>query len=374
MSAVLQITASNISRFVRNRSFFVLALLAPFGIIAALSATMGDALTGIYRPELVIADEMGGGSLDPLITGLREAGFEDLDVVADAGAARQMVEDGEAEAAIIYSRSSLDSMFDPGAEPAPIVIVGDADADIATSVAEAVAQQSGTTFDTIRILNVLGAPIDDLSGPLAIAEQEAGVRVLTDSTYFAVGMTSYFAFFAASALVATVHRERRESTLARMLVAPINRFAPLAGKGLAAGLVALLSYVILVVTSTLLLGADWGPPMGSIAIGVGLCFSAVGIALAIVSVTSTEESAAQIGAAVATAWAIFGGVFIPIPLTGALASLAKLSPFRWAVDGIGLNAGVGSIGEVLVSAAVVAAFGLVGIAIALVRRDRLVGV
>ena len=372
MRAVWQIAALNFSRFVRNRSFFVLAILAPFGITAALSSTIGPALNGLYRPDLVIADELGDGTLDPLLAGLRDGGFDDLEVVDSAAEARTMVDDGGAAAAIIFPSELGGALADPTSPPPSILVVSDADADIATSVAEAIAGQTGRTYDSVRTLSVLGAPLDDLSGALVVEEVETGVRVLTDGTYFAVGMSSYFAFFAASALVATIHRERRESTLARMLVAPIARSAPLIGKGIAAAGVALLSFLLLAVGSTLFLGAGWGPPVGVVALGLALCFSAVGVSLAIATVARTEESAGEVGAVLATAWAMFGGVFLPIPAAGVLANLSRLSPFRWVVDGVGLNAGTGSLGEVLASAVAIAAFGVVGVVIALARRDHLV--
>jgi ABC-2 type transport system permease protein len=374
MKAVLLIAGSNLSRSVRNRSFFVLAILAPFGITAALSSTIGSALSGTYRPDLVIADEIGGGVLDELIAGLEDAGFEDLDVVNSAAEARAMVTDGDAEAAVVFPADLMASMTDPGGEPPAVTVIARDDRRIAGSVAEAIAAQTARTFDTVRTLGALEAPADDLSGPLVVSDEEAGLRVLNDGTYFAVGMTSYFAFFAAAALMATIHRERRQSTLARMLVTPIGRFAPLVGKGLAAGLVALFSFLFLVAASTLMLGAGWGPLPGVVAIGVALCFTAVTVAMAVTSVTSTEESAGQIGAVLATAWAIFGGVFLPIPTEGALAALTRLSPFRLAMDGVGLNAGVGSTGEVLLTAVGIAAFGVVGAAVAYARRAQLGGV
>ncbi len=371
MGPVLLIAAWNARRFVRNRSFFILAIVAPFLIMSALSSTIGSALSGQFRPKIAIADELGEGTLDGLIIGLRESGFDELEVVDTAAEARRLVDDGETNAAIVFSSDISRSFREPRVDPAPIVVVANADAAISTAVAEAIANSTARTFDSVRILSELGAPSDDLSGPLTIVDAEdVGARVLTDGTYFAVGMASYFTFFAASALVASIHRERRESTLARMLVAPITRSAPLVGKGLAAAAVALASYGVLVIASSVLLDADWGPPIGVAVIGVALCFAAVGVSSAISSLTKTEESAGQIGAVVATAWAIFGGVLLQIPSTGWFSTAARLSPFKWAIDGIGLNAGAGATGEVLANSLAIAAFGLVGLSVTIVRSNQ----
>lgn len=372
MTAALLIAAANVKRFTRNRSFFVIAFVAPFAIMAALSSTIGSALSGEFRPTIAIADELGAGTLDELADGLRQAGFDDLQLVDTGDEARQLVESGEADAAIIFPAALGRSIVDPAAASETIVVVADAEAEISASIAKSIAARSARSFDTVRILNTLGAPTDDISGPIMIeSDADVGSRVLTDSTYFAVGMASYFAFFAASGFVATVHRERREATLARMLVSPIDRFAPLLGKGLAAGVVALISFVMLVASSTVLLGAGWGSPVGVAAIGVALSFAAVGVSMAIVSVTKTEESAGQIGAVLATAWAIFGGVFLQLPTTGPLSAASRLSPFRWSLDAVGLNAGAGTTGEVLARAGAIALFGVAGLAIAGARRNEL---
>jgi ABC-2 type transport system permease protein len=372
MSAVTLIATENVKRFVRNRSFYAVALLAPFLIMAALSATIGPALSGEFRPSLAIADELGNGSLDELVAGLQAAGFDDLQLVDSEAAARQLVDDGDAGAAILYRPEIGRSLSDPTASTATIVVVADAESEIAGDIATAIAEQSARNVDTVRVLSLVGAPLDDLDGPLELVDaDDVGARVLTDGTYFAVGISSYFAFFAASIFVATIHQERRDSTLARMLAAPIDHFAPLIGKGVAAGAVALFSSAVLVVSSTLLLGSSWGPPLGVLLVIIAVCFAAVGVAMAVVSVTKTEESAAQIGSVLATAWAIFGGVFLEIPAEGPLSAASRLSPFRWTLDAIGLNAGSGTLGEVAVHAAAIAAFGLVGLAIAYARRDQL---
>jgi ABC-2 type transport system permease protein len=375
MGSILFIASWNARRFIRNRSFFILAIGAPFVIMAALSSTIGSALSGEFRPEITIADELGDGTLDELVTGLRESGFDRLQVVGTEAEARRLVGDGETNAAMVFPAGIARSLGDPTAEPTPILVVANAEAEISRSVAEAIASRTAQTFDAVRILNELGAPADDLVGPLTVIDaDDIGSRVLTDGTYFAVGMASYFTFFAASALVATIHRERRESTLARMMVAPINRYAPLVGKGIAAGGVALASYAVLVIASSVLLDADWGPPLGVASIGVALCFAAVGVASTVVSLTKTEESAGQIGAVVATAWAIFGGVLLQIPATGWFSTAARLSPFKWAIDGIGLNAGAGSTAEVLFNAFAIGVFGVIGLGVTVIRSNQGKGV
>lgn len=365
------VAAQNLRRLVRNRSFYVLAFIAPLVISAALATTVGQAISRDFRPALVVADELGAGLLDPLVAGLGEAGFDRVEVVADASSARHLVESGEADAAIVFPAALAPAVIDPLTEPPAIVVVGDAGSPVAATVARSIAERAGREFDTVRVLSLLGAPIDDLGGPLQVTQQSTGVRVLTDGTYFTVGIAAYFVFFTATALMATVHRERRQSTMARMLAAPVGRFVPLAGKAAAALVVAALSYVTMMVATTVTLGADWGPITGALVIGAALCFAATGVAVCVAAFTRDEDAAGQIGAVVTTAWAIFGGVFLPLPATGGLDVLTRFSPFRWVLDGIGANAGVASFAEVAGHAAVIGAFGVVALVVAMARHERL---
>lgn len=371
MRAVLDIAGVNLVRFVRDRSFVVLAIVAPFLIMTALAGTLGSVFSGQYRPDLVIADEIGGGVLDDFVTSLRNAGFTDLDVVTSADEARELVEAKETDAALIFDDAFAASVFDPAADPAPIQVVANADADVASAVAASLADQSRRSFDTVRVLAALDAPTDDLSGRIAVTETTTSVRVLTDGTYFAVAMAAYFTVFAAASLVGTLHSERRQFTMARMLGAPISRWAPAAGKSLAAAAAAITSFAVLVIASVLTFSADWGPPLGIVLVGLALAFAAIGIGFGIASFAATEESVNQIVATATTSWAVIGGVFLVIPPTGLMHELSMLSPFSWALSAIGLNAGSGTIADVALRAGVIALFGVAGFALAWMRRSHL---
>jgi len=369
--SVIDIAAINLRRFARNRSLLVLGIVAPFLIMSALAGTLGSVFSGQYRPDLVVADEVGDGVLDGFVDSLRDAGFSELDVVESADEARELVTSRDADAALIYTDAFAATVFDPTASPAPIEIVANADADVASIVVEALAEQSRQSFDTIRVLSAVGAPLGDLQGPIAVTETSTSVRVLTDGTYFAVAMAAYFTVFAAASLVGGLHTERREFTMARMLGAPISRWAPAAGKSIAAATAALLAYAVLVIASTLTFGADWGPLPGVIVVGIALSIAAIGVGFGIASFATTEEAVNQLVATITTSWAVIGGVFLIIPAGGAMYELAKLSPFRWALSAIGLNAGSGSFVDVLVRAGAIAAFGAAGLSIAIVRRSHL---
>ncbi len=378
MRSAFLIAKKDLTQAIRNRSFFVLGVLAPLAIMTVMDLTMGDVFTGSFNPVIQISDP--SGSADELIEGLREAGFNNVELEESPDAARAAVDDGDADAAIIFPPDLIQVFQDPSRE-AEIEAVTRPDSEISASISRSIAESTATRYRTIRASIAVAAeagqpPTGDVpvvEPVVTITDSEAGTRILGNATFFAVGMASFFVFFTAQTGVTTLHGERRESTLARMLASPSPRWAPLAGKAVAALVTGLTAFLVLWGLSTVLLGADWGPPLGVVVVAVAAMIAAVGLGAFATSLTSTSEAAGALSGVITTALAIFGGTFVQVPATGILASLSRLSPFRWIMDGIGQNAGVGSLVDVLLSAAVLSLFGLVAGAIAFSRRNHLLG-
>ncbi len=379
MRSAFLIARKDFIQSIRNRSFFVLGLLAPLAIMTIMDVTMGDALSGTFNPVIHIVDEAGING--PMVEGLREAGFQNVELVDSAAAARTAVEDSDADAAIIFP-AELGTLFEDPTQSANIEVVTRPDSDISASISRSLAEASAARYRQIRASFAVAAQGGVTPAPeaaaaaepaITITESAAGSRVLVDATYFAVAMGAFFVFFTAQAGITTLHTERRDSTLARMLASPSPRWAPLVGKGLASFATGLTALLALWGLSSVLIGADWGPPLGVLAVGFAAMFTAVGLGALATSVTSTAEAAGALSSILTTALAFFGGTFVQIPATGVLATLSRFSPFRWIVDGIGQNAGAGSMGDVFFSATVLSMFGVVAGAIAFSRRNHLLG-
>ena len=378
MHSAFLIAKKDFIQSLRNRSFFVLGLLAPLAIMSVMTATMGDALSGTFNPVIRIVDEAGTNG--PMIEGLQEAGFKNVELVPSAAAARSAVEDNDADAAIIFP-AELGSIFEDPTAAANIEVVTTPDSDVSASISRSLAEASAARYRQMRASLAVAAQSGQIESPqsisaeptITIAESTAGSRVLIDSTYFAVAMAAFFVFFTAQAGITTLHTERRNSTLARMLASPSPRWAPLVGKGLASFATGLTALLALWGLSSLLLGADWGPPLGVLVVGLAAMFTAVGLGAFATSVTSTAEAAGGLSSILTTALAFFGGTFVQIPATGILATISRFSPFRWIVDGIGQNAGAGTMADVMLSAGVLCLFGLAAGAVAFSRRNHLLG-
>jgi ABC-2 type transport system permease protein len=210
--------------------------------------------------------------------------------------------------------------------------------------------------------------------PISVVDEPASLRQLDSSTYYSAAMAILFLFFAAQYGIVSLHTERRNGTLGRILAGPVRPTTVLLGKAIGAFATGALAMTILVVVTTVALRADWGPPFG-VAIMVGAAvIAAIGITTLVISFTRTEDAAGGAVAAVAISLGILGGTFSPMAYAPELMSqLSQLTPHAWFLRGLGDMHGSGaSVADALPAVAVLLAMGLGAGAIGFARARRLV--
>jgi ABC-2 type transport system permease protein len=202
---------------------------------------------------------------------------------------------------------------------------------------------------------------------------ETADRTASSKTYYGASMAVMFVFFAAQFGVLGLLAERRNGTLARMLAAPIAPATILLGKVLVSLVVAAISMTVIVLATTVLLGADWGDPLAVAALVFAIALAATGIATLIVGFAHTEEQAGGFIAVVALTLAVFGGSFFPMSQAPeAMAALSLVTPHAWFIRGINDLAAGGGITVVTPSLAVLVAIGVVTGGLGLLRARRVV--
>lgn len=374
MATALLLARKDLTERLRDRSFLIFGLVAPFGIAWILALVAGPAFEGTFTASYRVHDAAGFVGA-PLVAGLEDAGFEAA-LVDSADAARTAVDDDEADAALLIPPPSFTG------EPEPIVVYGDLDAGLAITVAESIAASVGAQTDTARlVLDVTGDPaaaaavVGAATPPVSLTQATTGERVLDGVTYLAVGMALFFLFFSVQGGILNIIEERTNGTLRRLLVAPVGRGAILFGKTLSSALAGLLSMLVLAVATTLSLGADWGPWYGVVLLSVAGVIAAMGLGALIGTIARTAEQAGNFAGIAATVLGLLGGVFFPISTgPGFFDTVTRLSPHRWLLEGFGANAGTAPFTAVLVPALVVTGFGVVTGVAAYARRSKLTGV
>jgi ABC-2 type transport system permease protein len=391
LRTALLITAKDLRQRLRDRSLLVIGVLAPLGLAAIFSLLLSGVTS--FHAAFAVVDldrgEVARAFREDVVGGLVEADVASVVELPDAAAARAAVEAGDVEAAFVIPAGF--SVAIVRGEPTRIEVLGSADAGFATEVARSVASGFGQRVAAIGLaVHTVGAltdgPLDpvrvgaivgvasSLPAPIELAEVEASLRQLDPSTYYSAAMAVLFLFFAAHAGIASVFGERRQGTLGRILAAPVAPSTVLLGKVLGGFLTGLAAMTLLVVATSVGLGADWGPPVGVALVVVAAIVSAIGITTLVTSFTRTEDAASGAVAAVAITLGILGGTFAPAAQAPELMSrLSLLTPHAWFLRGLGDLHGTGAaVTDALPAVGVLLAMGLATGAVGFARAQRLV--
>jgi ABC-2 type transport system permease protein len=126
---------------------------------------------------------------------------------------------------------------------------------------------------------------------------------------------------------------------------------------------------VLVVATTILLGAQWGPPPLVAALVLCAVVAAMGVSTLICTVARTEEQAGGWNAMIAITLAILGGSMIPMTQAPELLrQLSQVAPHAWFLKAIDSMAGATvQFADIVPSLVFLLGFGVVTGAIGLAR-------
>jgi ABC-2 type transport system permease protein len=367
------IAAKDLRLRLRDRSVFLLGLVAPLVLATVLNVTVGGADAG-FQLRLGLVDADGGpvaAGFDALAGQLEADGVAVVSRFADDADARRAVDAGEVSAAVVLP-AGLSAAVAAGA-PAELVVIGAPEAPVGTQVARSIAEAFAHRLDADRVaaatVAVLDARPPDAATVAEVTAAAAGrppaVTVADDplaargfdfGTFFAIGLSVFFLFFTVQFGVLGVMEEREQGTMGRLLAAPITPSSVLVGKLGASVALGAVSMVVLIVATTVLLGARWGP-VGPVAVLVAMgVLSAVALTALIMTLARTSEQAGSYATLVAVVLGVLGGTFFPVGLgSPVLDLLSRATPHRWLVDGFrsaSLGEGLGGIADSVIALAV----------------------
>ncbi|MCP3856150.1 MAG: ABC transporter permease [Actinomycetia bacterium] len=351
LAAAVLITRKDLLQRLRDRSAYLMGIVAPFGLAFILSLTFGD--TGDdFGFEFAVFDG-DGGPVAAEVTSHLEAldGDDSFDImtIASLAEAQQLADDNEVSASIV---------IDPGFSAAvssgqggSLRVISNPQADIGTDVAAAIASTLASELDSVArsvaAASLLAGSPPNSEQAAVWADRAAAVPLPTSltieaaegegldfTTYYAVGMSVFFLFFTVQFGILGLVSERTDGTLARLLASPIRPVSVILGK-LGTGLVlGLVSMTVLIVGTTLLLGANWGAFLPVAMLVVAGVLSAMAIVALVATLARSPQQAESYSAIVAVVLAVLGGAFFPVSFGGGLLNLVSyLTPHRWLLDG-----------------------------------------
>jgi ABC-2 type transport system permease protein len=387
--AALVIAAKDLRQKIGDRSALMVALLAPLGL-AFLFSTMIPSQDGFHTTYAVV--DLDGG---PLAQGLRAGplqGLADADVatiteVETEAIARTQVDTGDVDAAIVIPAGFSDAV--QAGEPATLIVIGGSSG-LSMEIARSVLAGFGSEVTAVQVSvraalganrsapdpALLGRLTQDalaLAPPILVGSDQTSDRQATSTTYYGASMAVLFVFFAAQFGVVGLLAERRTGTLARMLASPVGPAAILLGKVLVSLTLAIVSMSVMVLATTVMLGASWGDPLAVTALVLSVAIAATGIATLVVGFARTEEQAGGAIAIVALTLAVVGGSFFPLSQAPeGLATLSLIAPHAWFIRGINDLAAGGGIQTVSGSILALLTVGLLSGGAGLARARRVV--
>ncbi len=389
MRQVLTIAAKDLRLRLRDRSVFILGLLAPGLLALIFTFVFGDVL-----------DPAGGGF---------EATYSyvDLDETeASAGLGQVLEAVGATEQFVIVehpSREAAVAAVDDGSVAAAFIVpagfgeavnagrggtldvVGNVDAPTATGIASAIANGYADTVERVSLVVAasLAAGADPASAPSIVAaaterptvatigDIATEIRQMDGATFAMAGMAVFFLFFTVQFGVASLIEERQLGTWDRLMSAPVRRSVIIGAKALVSFVLGVVSMAVLMIGAAIGLGASWGDPLAVSALVVAGVIAATGVMAIVAAVARTVEGAGNVQAIIAVTLGMLGGTFVPIAAGGGiLTMLSNLTPHAWFLRGLNDLAGGGGIEEVGASLLAIGLFAVVTWTIAIVAFKR----
>jgi ABC-2 type transport system permease protein len=418
---ILDIALKDMRRMFVNAFFIVLGLIVPFltaGLFYFAFGGMGSEDEGfeLATVQVVVANEDEGGlgfSAGGLIVDLLENAIPDLlevREVANAGEARRAVDRQEAAVAVIVPAGLSRAVMAPEGQ-AEVEVYQDPSLTLGPSIVEAIVRQMVDAFAGSKIaaevaarqLAAEGAEVDastsqrlamayaQWAGELSATEQEGNATFLDVRPIpgdkgggeddvanilglIMAGMMVFYVFFTGAAAAESILQEDEAGTLSRLFTTPTPIRTILAGKFLANLGTLVTQVIVLLVTSRLIFGIEWGDPVGVLLAALGLVVLSTSFGIMI---TSFLESTRQGGI-------IYGGVLTVLGMIGmirvftagmpdsdnALQTASLAVPHGWALRAFETLLAGGGVGDMLLPLGVMVMAGIVFFAIGTYRFQR----
>ncbi len=389
MRAALAIAAKDLRQRLRDRSALILGVVAPLVLALVFSLTGGS---GALHGHFAVVDEDHGQIPGLFLSGpmsdLKGRGIADVAENSSLESATSDVKAGRKDAVFVFPPGFSAAVTE--GQPAELTLLVTERRTARTLLAGGVArsfistvERTGLAVETIvKVENVASADLQrqtllsaasQVPAPTSVVSDPVVLRQLSDKAYPFAGMAVFFVFLTVQFSFLSLHSERADGTLSRMLASPIRPRDILLGKALVGFVLGLSSVAVLVLLSILLRGASWGPPAGVVLLVVGVTTAAMGIMAAAATLAHTYEQANSIGTIVAVVLGLLGGSFFPTFLgPDFMARLSLATPHAWWIRGLGDLAPTGAgFSDALTAAGVLFAFGIATGAFALWRAQRL---
>ena len=401
----------------RDRAALIFMLLAPFLLTIGMGFVTGrfsGGSSGLSDIPVVIVNldnDQLGNALADVFSSEELADLMEPSESSDPEAARQLIDDDQAAAAVIipegFTRSiipSEETTFDESvieSEAVQIEVYVNPSRPTSAGVVKAIVDEfisrveEGRTSGMTTILQLVASGLIagenaateahtilqnmDETEPAAItlkSSQEGAEAVEFDIlAYMAPGMALLFLMYTVSYGGRSILAERSQGTLPRLLVSPTSAAQVLGGKVLGIFLTGVAQVGILILASSVFFGVKWGDALGVTVLILAAVFGATGWGMLITALARSQAQVGSIGSALMLIFGILGGSFINLDqMPSILRMISKITPNAWGLDGfttLALGGALPSLVEPITALLIMGAV-LFGIAVILFRRNGII--
>jgi ABC-2 type transport system permease protein len=387
LGPIIQIALKDLRQRRRDRSARLLAFILPLALAAIFSLVLGDAGNGNVKFSYTVVNQDHGSvarSFQQLLNKLENDGVIKLQSSSNIDDAKSMVDRGQVAAAFVIPPGF--SVTANGNTVKDLRVIGNLASPTGTLVARSISEGFANQVTQIKtgVAAALAAgsqtpparlaqQMRRVAAPITLNDASASRKELTPKTFYAAGMAVFFLFFTVQLGISSLLTERREGTLSRLIAAPIPRVSILLGKALTSILLGLISMTVLVIATSILLGAHWGNPLG---VGLLILAGVIAATCVMTLVATFARTPDQIGywaSIVALVLGMVGGSFFPVAQAGGvLAALSYLTPHAWFLRGLGDLSSGASATAVLPAFGAIMLFAVITGGFAIARSKRLV--
>ncbi len=417
MKKLILIGLKDVKLAFRDVSALLMMLLAPFlltlGLGFVTGAFSGSDGSGVSGIPVILVNQDRAQLGNALVELFKSDDLKDLvtaEEMSDPQQARRAVDDDTAAAVIIIPEGFTNSIIPAQSGAAGQATLGDAveielytnptrptGSGVVRSIVERFVDQVeiarvGGEVTVMQLLqNGLITPQQaaqvGLQAGAALGETEQSAISLNGVTntgadvqfnvlaYMAPGMALMFLMYTASYGGRTLLTERNQGTLTRLLVTPTSTVQVLGGKILGTFLTGTAQVLILIVSTTMLFGLEWGDSTGVLALVLAAVFAAVGWGMLITATAKTPGQVSWMGMIVTLLFGLLGGSFFSVDaLPGWFQMLGKITPNAWGLDGFLTLAQGGGLADIggAITGLLVMGLVLFGLSVLVFRRDSIV--
>ncbi len=349
ISAALVIARRILRQRVRDRSAILFAVVTPLGLALAFSVLIPNDFQ-TFSTRFVVVDHDGGPAASHLIDdafgSLAAAGVAKVDRFGTDAEARAELEAGYAGAMIVVPAGFSQAIT--SGQPTQVQLLG-GQFPSSFEVARAVVTRFASEADAAQLLiatasasgdsdpAVVQAAVASLGQPAPITEVEDQTpsRQAGRATFYAAAMAIMFVFFATQYGALAIHADRQTGTLTRLLAAPVAAGSMLLGAALASLVLGAVAMTVLIIGTTVLVHAAWGPPLLVAVLVLSGVIAASGISMVVATFARTPQQAGALNSIVALTLAALGGVFLPLSQApSSIVTLSQITPHAWFLRGI----------------------------------------